>query len=170
MKRWMIVGIVAALIGGAVFWFAQNKKATATPPITDGFTCDVAISYHQTQFKGTLSRTADGGLSIGFTEPPTLSGMTVNWDGKEMMLQLGSMKVPVNAQVVPQGALIKRLLSVLTVRTEGGQLTEQGYTVSGDVDGLSYTVMYDAESGFIRSMSVPNENLEVTFSDVTRMG
>lgn len=169
MKRWIIVGIAAVLIGGGVFWFSQNKKANAAPPITDGFTCNVAITYHQTELDGTLSRTADGKLSVSFSKPATLSGMTVNWDGEEMTLQLGSLNVPVNAQNVPQGALIKRLLSVLTVQTEDGELTEQGYTVSGDIDGLAYTVVYDAESGLIRSVSAPNEDLQVVFSDVKQI-
>lgn len=166
MKRWIWVVIVAAVIGGLAFLASRKQEVSAAQPVSDGFTCEVAISYRELSLKGQLSRMADGRLLATFSEPSSLSGVAISWDGENMAMELGGLSVPVNADNVPQGALVKSLLTVLTAELTDGKTAEDGVTYTGDVDGKAYTVVCDADTGFMRSISVPEDELEVIFSEV----
>ncbi len=137
----------------------------AAKPVTAGFSCGVTADYRGMAVKGTLSRTQDGRLRMHITQPPTLSGMVVNWDGKAMTMELGGMQVPVNAAKVPQGALVKSLLSVLTAAPKEGEMTDDGYVLEGEVDGKAYTIVCAPDTGLIRSLRVPEDELTVTFEN-----
>ncbi len=135
-------------------------------PVTEGFTCEVSIAYRAMTLKGQLSRTQEGRLLVTLSEPPSLGGMAISWDGKEMAMELGGLRVPVNADNVPQGALVKSLLSVLTAKPSDGEMTDEGYMVQGEIEGKAYTIVCAPDTGLIRSLSVPEDELTVTFSEM----
>ena len=167
MKRWIWVAVIAVVIGVLAFLANRKQEVRAAQPVTDGFTCAVAIDYGELSLKGQLSRMTDGRLLATFTEPSSLSGVAISWDGEEMAMELGGLCVPVNADNVPQSALVKSLLGVLTAELVDGEVGHDGVTYSGEIDGKTYTVTCDETTGFIRTLSVPQDGLEVTFSDVT---
>ena len=144
-----------------------KSRSEAAKPVTAGFRCQVSITYRDKQLEGQLSRVQDGRLQMLLSEPPSLSGMAINWDGKEMTMELGGVQVPVNAANVPQSALIKSLLSVLSTQPTDGELTDEGYTVRGEVDGKAYTIVCAPDTGLIRSLSVPEDEMTVTFHGTT---
>ena len=166
MKHWIWVVIVVAVIGGLAFLSGRKQEVNAAQPVTDGFTCAVEIDYRQLSLKGQLSRMADGRLLATFSEPSSLSGVAISWDGEDMAMEIGGLSVPVSADNVPQGALVKSLLTVLTAELTDGETTQDGVTYTGDVDGKTYTVVCDRDTGFMRSVSVPEDELEVTFFDM----
>lgn len=162
--RILFVGLLVLLCTTMLFGCGKNRADAATP-VTAGFTCEVSIDYREMDLKGQLSRTQDGWLLVTLSEPPSLSGMAISWDGEEMAMELGGLRVPVNAENVPQGALVKSLLAVLTASPSAGELTDAGYVVQGEVDGKAYTVVCAPDTGLIRSLSVPDDELTVTFNE-----
>lgn len=165
MKYRILFGILTVVLFAIMLFGCGKSRDDAAQPVTAGFTCVVDIAYRDLTLKGQLSRGQDGRLLVSLTEPPSLSGMAVSWDGKEMAMELGGLRVPVNADNVPQGALIKSLMTVLTNAPNNGELTEEGYTVSGEIDGKAYTIVCAPDTGLIRSLSVPDDDLTVTFSE-----
>ena len=140
-----------------------KRRDDAAKPVTAGFTCEVGIDYRGMTLKGQLSRTQDGCLLVTLSEPPSLSGMAISWDGEEMAMEIGGVRIPVNAANVPQSALIKSLLTVLAVQPAAGEITDEGYVVQGEIDGKAYTIVCAPDTGLIRSMTVPDDELTVTF-------
>lgn len=165
MKYRILFGILTVGLCVAMLFGCGNGRDDAATPVTAGFTCEVGIAYRGMNLKGQLSRAQDGCLLVTLSEPPSLGGMAISWDGEEMAMELGGLRVPVNAENVPQGALIKSVLSVLTTEPTDGELTDEGYMVQGEVDGKAYAIVCAPDTGLIRSLSVPDDELTVTFHD-----
>ena len=82
-----------------------------------------------------------------------------------MTMELAGVSVRIAPEKVPQGALIKELLAVLTAEHATGQLTDEGYVLTGEADDHAYTLVCDVHSGLPRSLSVPESGISATFSD-----
>ena len=165
MKQRILFGMLTVVLCTVMLFGCGKSRADAATPVTAGFTCEVSIAYREMNLKGELSRTQDGRLLVTLSEPPSLSGMAISWDGKEMAMEIGGLRVPVNAANVPQGALMKSLLTVLTAAPSAGEITDEGYTVQGEIDGKAYTIVCAPDTGLIRSLSVPDDELTVTFNE-----
>ncbi len=165
MKHRLLFGILTVVLCAAMLFGCGKKPDDAATPVTAGFTCEVGIAYRGMNLKGQLSRAQDGRLLVTLSEPPSLGGMAISWDGEEMAMELGGLQIPVKAENVPQSALIKSLLSVLTTEPTDGELADEGYTVQGEVDGKAYTIVCAPDTGLIRSLSVPDDELTVTFNE-----
>lgn len=168
MKRW--VRLAAVLLGCCLLLTVVGctaGKSETTPPVTDCFTCRITAQYHDLSLAGQLSRLEDGKMLVTFTEPTSLSGVAIGWDGTKMSMELAGMSIAVDEQKVPQSALVKRLLQLLTAPHEGGTMEQEGLVTTGEIDGLAYTMVSDPHTGLLRSLSLPEEALQVTFSETS---
>lgn len=165
MKHRIFFWILTVVLCVTMLFGCGKSRDDEVTPVTAGFTCEVSIAYRDMALKGQLSRVQDGRLLVTLSEPPSLSGMAISWDGEEMAMELGGLRVPVNAENVPQGALIKSLLTVLTAAPTAGEITDEGYVVQGEADGKTYAIVCAPDTGLIRSLSVPDDGLTVTFSE-----
>jgi len=163
-----LLALVAALTVGLTACGSRHPDNT-TQPVTAGFSCQAAIQYHEMTLQAQLTRQTDGKLLLAFTQPKSLSGVALGWDGKAMTMELGGMSVAIPADKVPQGALIQRLLQVLTAEHKDGTVTEEGYVLNGDVEGEAYTLVFDPTTGLPVALSLPAEELEATFTQGTAL-
>ena len=166
MKR-MLFPLLAVLFISLLCGCARTHPDNAAAPVTNGFTCQASIHYHELELQGQLSRQTDGKLLMAFTAPKSLTGITLGWDGNHMTMELGGMGVAVPTEKVPQGALIQRLLQVLCAPHTNGTVTDEGYVVTGEIDGQPYTFVCDPDTGLPRSLSLPEEELEAVFSQAS---
>lgn len=166
MKQWVLR--LTAVLGMAVLLTGCGAPRSA-PPVTDGFTCRAAMQYREMAVEGELTCSADGAASLSFALPKSLQGVTLAWDGSAMTMELGGMSLAVPAEKVPESALIRCLLSVLTATHPAGSLTDDGYVIEGEAEGVTYTLVCDPTSGLPLSLSVPDEELEAVFTDMTRL-
>ena len=167
MKR--VYGRLAAVLAALLCLCGCGTKSTIQP-ITDGFTAQATIRYKEMDVAGQFSCSADGRVNMVFSLPKSLDGVTLGWNGSEMQMRLGGMTITVAEDSMPDGGLIRCLTRVLAaVEPEGGKKEGERYVIDGNADGTLYTLVCDAESGLPLSLSVPDERLEVTFSDVTML-
>ena len=167
MKR--IYGRLAAVLAALLCLCGCGTKSTIQP-ITDGFTAQATIRYKEMDVAGQFSCSADGRVNMVFSLPKSLDGVTLGWNGSEMQMRLGGMTITVAEDSMPDGGLIRCLTRVLAaVEPAGGKKEGERYVIDGNADGTPYTLVCDAESGLPLSLSVPDEQLEVTFSDVTTL-
>ena len=160
---------LAAVLAALLCLCGCGKKSTIQP-ITDGFTAQATIRYKEMDVAGQLSCSADGRVNMVFTLPKSLDGVTLGWNGSEMQMRLGGMTITVSEDSMPDGGLIRCLTRVLAaVEPSDGKKEGEHYVIDGDVGGTAYTLVCDAVSGFPLSLSVPDEQLEVTFSQVTTL-
>ena len=142
-------------------------KQTAIDPITDGFTAQAAICYKEMDVAGQFSCSTDGRVTMVFSQPRSLDGVTLGWNGNEMQMQLGGMTIAVSEDSMPDGGLIRCLTEVLaSAEPKKSKKNGEDYVVSGEVEGRAYTITCDGATGLPKSLSVPDEELEATFSQV----
>lgn len=168
MKRMLILPLLAAVILSLTACGGPHPDNTATP-VTAGFSCDASIQYREMALEAHLSRQVDGKLLVEFSLPKSLSGITLGWDGKDMTMEMAGMQVVVPAEKVPQGALLRRLLEVLAEAHEEGSVTDEGYVVTGQIEETVYTLVCDPATGYPITLSLPEEALEATFTNVTAL-
>ena len=167
MKYWVTrLAAVAAAVCAAV-GLAGCGEQPSTTPVTDGFTCHTTIQYREMAVEGELTCSPEGQMALSFTLPKSLQGVTLGWDGDAMSMALGRMQMDIPTDKVPQGALIRCLLQVLTADHPDGTVTDEGYVITGETEEVAYALVCDPTSGLPRSLSVPQEELEATFTDVT---
>ena len=165
MKRFF--GILVAVTSVLLCLCGCGKK-TAIQPITDGFTAQATIRYKEMDVKGQFTCSTDGRVTMVFAEPKSLDGVTLGWSGTQMQMQLGGMAIAVAEDSMPDGGLIRCLVQVLSnVEPRKGKQNGKEYIISGQAEGKSYTLVCDAETGLPKSLSVPDEDLTVTFAQVT---
>ena len=166
MKRLLgMLAAVAMLVG-----LCGCKTEPAIDPITDGFAAQADIRYKEMDVKGQFSCSSDGRVNMEFSQPKSLDGVTLGFDGTSMQMKLGDMTISVAEDSMPDGGLIRRLSQVLAaVQPQEGQKKDGDYVITGTAEGVSYTLVCDAATGLPKSLSVPDEQLEVTFSQVTKL-
>lgn len=165
MKR--CFGILLA-VTAALFCLCGCGKKTTIQPITDGFTARATIRYKEMDVKGQFSCGNDGRVTMVFTEPSSLDGVTLGWTGDRMQMQLGGMSIEVQEDSMPDGGLIRCLVQVLSdVESKKGKQDGGDYVIQGEAEGKSYTLVCDAKTGLPKSLSVPDEKLTAEFSQVT---
>ncbi len=138
-------------------------------PVAVDFTCTFQAQYKQLKAVGTLTRRTAGTLSLDFTAPETLNGISADWNGESVKLRYMGMTFDAAGNAIPESALGEQMIKAFdaALREEGTREEADGrVTVTGTVDNAAYTYVYDAASGFPLSLSVPSLPLAVTFSDV----
>ncbi len=144
------------------------RKETAVPPITTNFSCEFHAIYRELAVAGTLTRRTAGSVSLTFTEPETLNGLSATWDGEAVKLSFLGLEYTLSPESVPEAALGKGLLAVLdaALRNEG-DITQDGDAVvlQGVCNNHDYTYRYDKESGAPVSLVIPSLPLSVTFEN-----
>ncbi len=157
-----------AVITVALLCLCSCGKKTTIDPITDGFTAQANIRYKEMDVKGQFSCSTDGRVTMVFTEPKSLDGVTLGWTGTQMQMQLGGMAIAVAEDSMPDGGLIRCLVQVLShVEPKKGKQDGGNYVITGEAEGKAYTLVCDAATGLPKSLSVPDENLTAEFSQVT---
>ena len=159
-----------AAVTAALFLLCGCGKQTAMDPITDGFTAQAAIRYKEMDVQGQFSCSADGRVTMAFTRPNTLAGVTFGWNGSEMQMKLGSMTIAVAQDSMPDGGLVQCLTRVLaSVEPNNGELDGGDYVIRGEAEGVAYTLVCDAATGLPKTLSVPEEQLTAEFTQVTKL-
>ena len=165
MRR--VFGRLAAVTAALLLLCGCGATGTIEP-VTDGFTAGATIRYKEMDVQGQFSCSADGRVNMVFSLPKSLDGVTLGWNGSEMQMRLGGMTITVSEDSMPDGGLIRCLTRVLAaVEPTGGVRQGEDYVIDGEADGTAYTLVCDAATGLPKSLSVPTEELEVTFSEVT---
>lgn len=155
-------------VTAALFLLCGCGKQTAMDPITDGFTAQATIRYKEMDVAGQFSCSVDGRVTMVFTQPKTLAGVTFGWNGSEMQMKLGSMTIAVAQDSMPDGGLVQCLTRVLAaVEPKNGVKEGADYVITGETDGIGYTLTCDVETGLPKTLSVPDEQLTAEFSQVT---
>lgn len=135
-------------------------------PITTDFSCEADIQYRDMQVKGTLSRSSAGTLSLTFSEPDTLKGITAQWNGDTVKASLYGLSFDLSPDTLPAGALGSVLTDALdaVLRTPAaGTLTEEGFCWEGSGQNGSIEVLSDPEDGSLLSLEIPSVPLTASF-------
>ena len=167
MKR---VFVSLAVFSAMLLCLCGCGEKTAVNPIIDGFTAQTTIQYKEMEVQGQFSCGADGRVNMAFSSPKTLEGVTLGWTGSEMQMGLGGMTIAVSEDSMPDGGLIRCLTQVLvSIDPKAGEWDGSDYVIRGEAAGKAYTLLCDAQTGLPKSLTVPDEDLTATFTEVTAL-
>lgn len=146
-----------------------SAGGTGVVPVTDGITGYAVIDYRELSVEGQMTCLDNGKLLLEFARPETLSGIVLSWDGQQMAMELAGVTVELQEKAVPEGALIKNMLQVLKAPHREGVLSETGSTYTGAIGEMSYTLICDPDTGLPQSLSVPENELRASFTEMKRL-
>ena len=144
-----------------------NEGKRAEDPVSTGFECDVSLTYRDMDVKGHLTRLTAGTLVMDITEPQTLEGMSMKWDGQTISVNMYGLSFGVDPEAIPETALGKSILDSLDGVTADGEriVTDEGVLTKGNAAGGEFTFVSDPETGNLLSLTIPSVNLTATFSN-----
>ena len=151
----------------------SSKKNGAEEPVTAGFECDMDVQYRDMEVKGHLTRQTAGTLLLEVTEPATLNGLSMEWDGENVQLRLHGLSFDVDPSAIPQSALGKGILGALDTALglhEDRTVTEEGVSTKGSTLDGEFTLVSDPETGNLLSLTIPSLELTAQFSNFTQNG
>lgn len=152
---------------GLLFLLSACGKQESRPPTVSGFRCHTVITCDALTAEGELTRETAGMLTLELTQPETLRGMQLRWDGETATVKLHGLSFGVDPEALPASGFGKALLSSLDAATgsvpgtydDEGRCRTAGHGASGD-----FTLTSDPETGYLLSLTIPSLHLTATFS------
>lgn len=147
---------------------ANKNDVNAIEPIPPSFTSDITVNYGSAQFGAQLSRTADG-LTVAFSSPEALNGLTASKNINGSSINYLGLSVSSLNGWLPQKSVLNILSEVLnSVCGDGSaysvKIQNGCYIYEGTAGKNVFELVRDCETLNIKSISVPESNLTVTFN------
>lgn len=147
-----------------------GEKTSPKDVLTEPFSCTANIITPDIEATGMLSHEGVGCWDIEFSEPSTLSGVNLTFDGvnseasyKGLSFSIPKDAVPINSMLLCLATAIDEISTSEenTATSKDDILTFKGSTDCGD-----YVLTVDEKSGDILTFEMDNLNLIMTFSNV----
>lgn len=143
-----------------------------TPQLDESYTAEASLAYGDGQTALVqITRYTDGLWEAAFTEPPTLAGVVLSFDGNACSASYKGL-----AFTVPKTALpAKNMLAALTESLDAAAAAESlactqqedgTWSTDGQCAAGSYTLIF-SDAGTPAVFEVPSQPLTVTFSGYT---
>ncbi|MBQ9413630.1 MAG: hypothetical protein IJU16_00725 [Clostridia bacterium] len=160
--------VLACLLAVGV-WLSACRAEEPMEPVTSGFRCQAEVIFDGMTVCGTLTREAAGTLTLSLTAPKELAGLTAAWDGTQVVLSLGSMRLAAAAGQTPMEAPLSRLCEALDLsQGQRGCMTDEAVVLENGTDTYGYVLRYDAATGFPQTLTVSDPAIEAVFTDWER--
>lgn len=155
----------------------DNGKTPApfTPKLDDAFSVRAEMTYgDDNTAKLLLTRYGEEHWDAAFEEPASLAGVVLTIEDEAVSASYKGLSFTVPKSALPAKAMLLLLTDVLEDLSDEESLPavaneDNTWTVSGDTDAGNYTVTFLAD-GTIAAFSMPNQPLEVTFTDYKTSG
>lgn len=137
--------------------------------LASGFTGDVSITIEKFQAEGVVDHSAEGGWSIEFSAPNTLSGVKLDFAEGNVSASYKGLAFSVPRSAVPVKSMMLNLIDAVdenASKTElKGEEKDDMLCVRGSLEGGEYTLSVDGE-GNLAGFEMPNNKLTMNFTDV----
>lgn len=168
MLRRLPAVFLALFCAAGLLCACSPQEKAPEKPVTTGFSCDVDMSYQDMQISGRLIRESAGTLTLEFTEPASLDGLSMQWDGETITMKAGALSFGVDPAAIPESALGKGLLDALDAgyrSQEEGELTDQGLSTTGQSVNGDFEILSDPATGSLLSLEIPKLHVTASFSN-----
>lgn len=146
---------------------ACHRKALAAPPLLSGFSAEITVTGDDFTAAGVLSRPVRGQMTLTLSQPPTLEGLSLMWDGEALTAAWHGLSVALPDTLLPDTSLLKALAGALdSAAALTDSLTDApdgSVTLTGRLGNDTFSLTADAQTGFLTTLTVPARDLTVTF-------
>lgn len=137
------------------------------------FQSEITITIEHFEANGTLTRFGSGMWEAEFTSPNSLSGVKLSFSEGNVTAEYKGLSFSVPQSALPVKAMMLNLIKAVDDNAKLDELKgeEDGnlLKISGSLEGGAYTLSVD-KNGCPSSFEMPNNNLTITFSNVTQTG
>lgn len=153
----------------AVMLCGCNKNATETETVQTDFKAEFTADYEGLALKGALTNTRQGITNLRFSAPDTLDGLCLDYKGGELSIARGSIKCTADEAYLPDSSFPSVLREFFLNIALGNFTLERDHTYSMRLGGENCLFTVD-EGGIPVSMSIPDSETEVCFSNAEKIG
>ena len=146
-----------------------GEKTSNKEVLTEPFSCTANIITPDIEATGILSHESLGNWNIEFSEPSTLSGVSLIFDGvnseasyKGLSFSMPKDAVPINSMLL---CLANAIDEISTSEEKNATSKDDILTFKGSTDCGDYILTVDEKSGDLTSFQMNNLSLVITFSD-----
>ena len=122
MRRLGVLWVVVLVL----FAVGCHPQRNDPQPVATDFICDIRATYRQLTVAGTLTRHSAGTLQLAFSEPETLDGLSILWDGNTVTLSMYGLSFSTDPKDIPESALGQELMTVFDDALRGDLTARQG--------------------------------------------
>ena len=148
---------------------AQNSSER-TNGLNCAFTAEMSITLYKFSGEAEVKRFGDGVWSAEFKSPNTLSGVTLSFEAGNAEASYKGLSFSVPRSALPVKAMMLNLMDAVDTAAKltelKGEEKDGMLLISGSLEGGDYTVTVD-ENGQLAAFSMPNNQLSMTFREVT---
>lgn len=170
------------LFSSAAVLFALFLTACSAPMKTtekrqnnlnSAFNSNVTITLDKLTAEGVIKRFGDNQWEIEFESPNTLSGVNLAFNEGTVDASYKGLSFSVPKSALPVKAMLTNLIEAVDTNAradelKGSENDEGMFEISGSLEGGDYVLTVDS-SGYIASFDMPNNLLEISFSDIQPM-
>lgn len=150
---------------------STSQETVSTEDLfAEPFTCTANITTDDLSATGTLIRYAPDSWDIEFSEPSTLSGVKLTFNGTTSEASYKGLTYSMPKTAVPVNSMLLCLASAVDSVAGSEELdctaSDGLLTVKGSVDGGDYILTLEEDSGNLAMFEMKNLGLIITFVDV----
>lgn len=178
MKRkttWIVIIGIIVLVTGIFTVFtvskrplSEEKQQQLTSDLSRPFQAVANIKLDGLNVVADINKTASNQLTMQVTEPQTLKGLTISYNGSDITVAYLGMQAVIDDDSLLAKTMAGIIMHSIQSATEdtGVQISEQDgiLTISGESDEGAFVLKLDKQSGAILSLRVPQMDLECEFS------
>lgn len=160
-----------------VFCFVSCTKNVENPPIptTDRpFSSTVKITYKDLSYSGFLTFRNSASATLEITEPENLKGLIFTLSNGELSAKYEGLDFPLDTLDSRAKSAAEMIFSALASAGVSSDIqidnAKNEFSVSGKIYSNKYDMIFDRKSGAIKSFSVPEQELSVTFENFSFLG
>lgn len=172
LKKAMVLCFCLAclLVIGLFGLTSCHKAAPAEPPLLDGFSGEITVVSGDFTVSGVLSRPARGQMTWTLSQPATLDGLTLIWDGTQLSAAWHGLSLALPDTLLPNTSLLKAVAGALdnaaTLTDALPNAVGGTVTLTGRYGNDAFSLTADAQTGFLTTLTIPSRDLTVTFRRV----
>lgn len=171
-KIFLIISLIAL-----VFCFVSCNKADKNSPIptTDRpFSSSVKISYKDLSYSGFLTFRNSASATLEITEPKNLEGLIFTLSSGDLSAKYEGLDFPLDTLDARAKTAANLIFSAIASAGVSSDITvnqsKNEFSVSDKIYSNKYNMIFDRQSGAIKSFSVPDKELSVTFLNFKFLG
>lgn len=133
------------------------------------FTAKATIRLKDMTLEADVNRSSPQKLTMQVTEPAVLEGLTFTYDGETVGISFQGMRFDLADDSLTAKMAAKVLLYTINSASEQSGVTvtrtENGISIRGENEQGDFEILLDREKGSILKCSMPNLELECSFTD-----
>ena len=148
--------------------FTGCKSAKSKPQIKiEGISFAAHITYQGANYVADCTVENENSITAVITEPESLSGLTVTYNGNNCLVRYGEMEINNAERFLPQSCSIEMIKNVFSNLQSASFNGKHGnYEFRGDINGHGF-IFITTPAGLPVSLQIEDYQLTVDFRNVT---